>query len=140
MEQIIDFEKRGNVVRFLCGTEDAWGDDWDDRPYEHNAGRAYDEYVTRIIDVAFSFDCFVTEPADDWHFEGNSPFSKEDFKKRKAPCILVAPPELSDFLSSYTTLAGSDQVTKFYFGDSVNVLLNCANAVIMLDERKEVVS
>jgi hypothetical protein len=31
------------------------GDDWDDSPYEHNAGIAYDEYVREYVDVVVPF-------------------------------------------------------------------------------------
>ena len=41
-EEIIDFERKGNVVRFYLGKNgEQWGDDWDDAPYEHNAGKVY---------------------------------------------------------------------------------------------------
>ena len=46
--KIIDFDKKGNVVRFYLGEDvcnDYWGDDWNDAPYEHNAGTVYNRYV-----------------------------------------------------------------------------------------------
>ena len=45
--KIIDFEKKGNVVRFYYGKDSLkewYGDDWDDRPYEHNAGEVYHRF------------------------------------------------------------------------------------------------
>ena len=77
--KIIDFEKKGNIVRFYLGekTEDwgwtnpeykdytgetpSWlkpkdtyyGDDWDDAPYEHNAGQVYEEFIKGQKDIAF---------------------------------------------------------------------------------------
>lgn len=30
---------------FVEDFENAWGDDWNDAPYEHNAGEPYGEYV-----------------------------------------------------------------------------------------------
>jgi hypothetical protein len=63
--KIIDFERRGNVVRLYIGNDDLaewWGDDWNDRPYEHNAGRVYDQYVAGHVDIAFPFDSLVLEP------------------------------------------------------------------------------
>lgn len=44
--KIIDFERKGNLVRFYLGDDDLeewYGDDWNDTPYEHNAGQVYDE-------------------------------------------------------------------------------------------------
>ena len=60
--KIGDFEKRGNVVRFYLVEDDCndyWGDDWDDAPYEHNAGKIYEEYVKKAIDIAFPLDYAV---------------------------------------------------------------------------------
>ena len=47
--KIIDFERKGNIVRFYLGdvnnSNGYYGDDWDDVPYEHNAGKVYEQYV-----------------------------------------------------------------------------------------------
>ena len=77
--KIIDFEKKGNVVRFYLGEQtENWGwtnpeykdytgktptwlkpsdryygDDWDDKPYEHNAGTVYGEFIKGYKDIAF---------------------------------------------------------------------------------------
>lgn len=130
---IIDFYKKGNVVRFYIGdtTQDYWGDDWNDRPYEHNAGGVYDRYVDHIIDIAFPFDCDVLEPQDDWHYRGNSPFCKEDFKKRKAPCIIVVSNEKDTWNDNcYSECCTSDDVIKFFYGDGLEVFDNLERLVI----------
>ena len=91
--KIIDFEKRGNVIRFYCGKDDCddyWGDDWNDRPYEHNAERVYSEYIEEYIDVAVDIDYHVMEPA----------YVSEEFNR----------------------YAVSDNVDKIYFGDSIEKL------------------
>jgi len=124
--KIIDFAKKGNMVRFYLGEDDLqewYGDDWDDRPYEHNAGRVYDEFVCGTFDVAFPFDWYVIEPAMDWNFQRNSPYCKDDFVRRDAPCLVVVPSEeLRDeaFVDedNYTKWAASDRSFKIYFGDS----------------------
>ena len=123
--KIIDFEKRGNVVRFYCGKddcEDYWGDDWNDRPYEHNAERVYSEYIEEYIDVAVDMDYHVMEPADDWRYNNNTPFSKEDMKKRSVPCIIVVPENDSYVSEEFNRYAVSDNVDKIYFGDSIEKL------------------
>jgi hypothetical protein len=60
---ICDWQTKGNVVRLYCCDqdkyEDVWGDDWNDTPYEHNAGTVYDEYVDKIVDVYFDFDVVI---------------------------------------------------------------------------------
>ena len=79
--KIIDFNKEGNAVRFFLGKKDCndyWGDDWNDRPYEHNAGRVYGKFIEGYVDIGFDLDTLVLEPCSGYI---NSPFSKEDFKK-----------------------------------------------------------
>ena len=123
--KIIDFEKRGNVIRFYCGKDDCddyWGDDWNDRPYEHNAERVYSEYIEEYIDVAVDIDYHVMEPADDWRYNNNTPFSKEDMKKRSVPCIIVVPENDSYVSEEFNRYAVSDNVDKIYFGDSIEKL------------------
>ena len=127
--KIIDFEKKGNVVRFYCGKddcEDYWGDDWNDRPYDryydHKAERVYSEYVEEYIDVAVDMNYHVMEPADDWRCNENTPFSKEDMKKRSVPCIIVVPEDDSYVSEEFNRYAVSDNVDKIYFGDSIEKL------------------
>lgn len=144
MSKIIDFEKKGNVVRFYLGEDNCqqyWGDDWNDRPYEHNAGTVYDEFVSGIIDVAFPFECNVFEPGDDYSYHGNSPFCKEDFQKGKAPCVIIIPKEIidEDYLTSdrYSHFMGSKRVIRFYFNDSVEKIQQCPLATVLKIQRKE---
>ena len=90
--KIIDFHKRGNVIRLFLGDnecEDYSGDDWDDAPYEQCAGFVYDEYIKGYIDIVVPFDCAVVEPSDDWSFGSNTPFTKNDFKIGKTPCFII---------------------------------------------------
>lgn len=128
--KIIDFTRKGNVVKFYLGNddcEDYWGDDWDDVPYEHNAGAVYDEYVTSACEVAFSTRFVVMEPQNDWHNSGNSTWSKGDMKKRIIPCIIaVLVDELDDdwqYEDCFDTFAATednDRIIKFYFGDNMS--------------------
>jgi hypothetical protein len=87
--KIIDWDRKGNVVRFYLGSADLkdwWGDDWDDVPYEHNAGTVYSEFVTTTIDIAFPFDVQVCEPDEG---QVNSPYSKDSFKTKKVPILNI---------------------------------------------------
>ena len=87
--KIIDFFKNGNIVRLYYGEDDCndyWGDDWDDAPYEHNAGGVYNEYIKGFVDFAFPLDFEVIEPSDGYF---NSPYSKEDMKNREVQCITI---------------------------------------------------
>lgn len=119
--KIIDWERKGNVVRFYLGKDDLeewWGDDWDDRPYEHNAGTVYDQFVTGTVDVAFPFDLDVIEPKDDCIYRGNSPYRKEDFMQKDAPILVIA--SADDYLNDrYSICIGSKNVFKVYMGDPI---------------------
>ena len=117
--KIIDWIRRGNVVRLLLAPDalDDWdGDDWDDAPYEHNAGEAYGRYVTHAQDVAVPLDMEVMEPADDWRHGDNSPWSKDDMKERRIPMLIVAPadPWLG---GDWGRLLGRDDTVRVYMGD-----------------------
>lgn len=117
--KIIDYAKKGNVVRFYLGEDsltDWYGDDWDDCPYEHNAGEVYERFVAGHADIAFSFDKLVLEPCDGaW----NSDYTKEDMIKRLVPCIIVVPAELAadSWHDDFAHWVGVDGVQKYYFGD-----------------------
>ena len=120
--QIIDFERKGNIVRFYLGKNgEQWGDDWDDTPYECNAGTVYDEHVKGKRDIAFPFDCIVLEPQDGAWMRSGSDCCKEDMIKRRVPCIVVVPPELADgsWCDSFHQWVRCDGVRKYYFGDEM---------------------
>lgn len=130
--KLIDYELFGNVVRFYVGIEDLtdwYGDDWNDKPFEENAGSVYDEYVTGYIDVAWNGDFVVSEPAGLY-------FSKDDMKSRKIPMVAVAP-ILSDTYRweyDYKTVISSPDVARFYMGDNdvlVKELVQNAGGVIL---------
>lgn len=119
--KIIDFKKKGNVVRFYLGADDLdkwWGDDWNDAPYDCNAGTVYEEYESGHMDVSFDFDWLVLEPCDGAF---NSEYSKDDMIKRRVPCIIVVPPELQETAwdTSFAYWVGADGVSKYYFGDKM---------------------
>ena len=119
--KIIDFKKKGNVVRFYLGDDNLnewWGDDWNDVPYEHNAGAVYAEYVKSHKDLSFGFDSLVLEPADG---VSNSYWSKEDMIHRAVPCIIVIPPEkVDDWQEDFQFYVGMDGIKRFYFGDQLD--------------------
>ena len=126
--KIIDFKKKGNVVRFFLGKDGLkeWGgDDWNDRPYEHNAGEVYEEYVAGYRDVFFPFNFAVVEPKDG-NWNGNSDWCKDDMKERKIPCIIaIRQTEEEDWNNwhddDFMHWVGGDSpdIIKFYFGDKM---------------------
>lgn len=85
--QVIDVELKGNAIRLYVGENGKqWGDDWNDAPYEHNAGSVYSEYVDRTIDVVVPFDLYVIEPSDN---HSNSEWCKEDMINRKVAAFWI---------------------------------------------------
>lgn len=126
--KIIDFKRKGNVVRFYLGEDSLkgwYGDDWDDAPYEHNAEQVYSEFVSDIADIAFPFESLVLEPQDDWHNNGNSEYCKNDMVARKVPCIIVVPSNLvEDYNENFYHYVLMDGVTKIYFGDNIENVKN----------------
>lgn len=117
--KIIDFEVKGNVVRFYLGNKtDEWGwtnknykdrngntpdwlkpsdtyygDDWEDCPYECNAGTVYDEFIYGTRTYYYDMNWLIIEPCSG---EINSPYCKNEFKSRKIPCVIVIKGELAD--------------------------------------------
>ena len=120
--QIIDFKRKGNVVRFYLGDATAhyWGDDWNDRPYEHNAGQVYEEFIKGYKDIAFDFDDLVLEPCSG---ERNSSWSKDDMVARRVPCIIVIPKEVykDSWEDSFNYWCNSNGIKKYYFGDEMEM-------------------
>jgi hypothetical protein len=123
--KICDFYKKGNVIRlYLTNLDDDnySGDDWDDSPYEHNAGMVSYYGYYPYIEFAFPLDIWITEPADDYHYRGNSPFCKDDFKARKAPCLIIG--DLGeDWHDSYSEQMGNQNLLRIYFNDKLSDIL-----------------
>ena len=126
--KIIDFEKKGNLVRFYLGYQscnDYWGDDWDDAPYDCNAGTVYDRYVAGIREIVFPFDSLVLEPSECYirSYDSGWDWTKKEMIHRKVPCIIVVPPELRTYQYNedfnYWVDSDSDKVLKFYFEDQM---------------------
>lgn len=118
--EIIDFKQKGNIVRFFLGENgEQWGDDWNDRPYDCNAGEVYDRYVKGYKDLSFPFDELVLQPCDGVL---NCEYAKEDMVKRRVPCIIVVPKELAEdyyWSEDFEYFIGYDGVTRYYFGDDI---------------------
>lgn len=125
--KILDWNKKGNVVRFYIGDDNLdywWGDDWNDCPYESNAGLVYTKYTKGYVDVYFPFDMMVLEPKDAYSYD--SGYSKEDLVKGMAPCIIIVEPkeaEESWYCEDYKYWLGNKKRSmKIYIGDPVDYL------------------
>ena len=101
--EIIDFERKGNLVRLYLGQNGKQtGDDWNDRPYECNAGKVYDEFVQDYIDIVFHWDYDIIEP------EGFN-VSKEDMRSRK--------------VAAFKIVKEGEIKTLVYFGDKLKDII-----------------
>lgn len=125
--KIIDWESKGNVVRFYFGEKtckDYYGDDWNDYPWEHNAGSVYFKFVKFIVDIAFDFNISICEPrnADARNLE----YCKDDFKDEHAPFMLVIPAAVIEsygcILDDYYSWLGAKDIIKLYFNMSYEEL------------------
>ena len=161
--EIIDIAIKGHLVRFYLGKKEGewgytnpnykdykdykgktpdwlkpsdiyYGDDWDDAPYEHNAGTVYDWFVKGYIDIAIGWECRIIEP----HCGVlNSGYCKEDFVARKVPALIILPKDFETSSSyyepdedgnykdefSFFNELEDDKIVKLDYGDSVEKLL-----------------
>ncbi len=93
----------GNFAYFTSNLEEQWGDDWNDTPYEHNAGTPYEHNGTKIEKLAF--DCELSTPAE---IAGlNSQYSVQDINEKKTPWL---------FGKSYVT----GEMVSIYAGTTVD--------------------
>ena len=108
--EIIDWERKGNLVRFYLGKNgEQWGDDWDDVPWEHNAGRVYDKYIEGYKTIAFPFEYNIYEP--------RRSCSKRDLINRIVPCLVASKRYFTNFQDAWE----DEDAMKFYFGDKIHV-------------------
>lgn len=121
--EVIDFERKGNVIRFYIGENGRqWGDDWNDCPYDCNAGAVYNEFIEDEYDISIPFDWQVLEPCDG---VVNCNYSKQDMIRRLIPCLILVPPRLlegvydqENFYKFIGSSAGTG-VIRVYFGDTI---------------------
>ena len=123
--KIIDWETCGNVVRFYLGdmnNTDYWGDDWNDVPYEYNAGRVSCDDILYAVDIGIPLTCTVIETNAGYE-NTNSPFSKEDIKNGEIPCIGIIEQDVQECYYDYT-IWDTPEVIKIFLGTSINEAMN----------------
>ena len=85
----------GNEAWFTSDWKNQWGDYWDDRPYEHNAGSPYSHYFDdnhveheiQLKKVYFDIPLgIVKEPG---YGLTNSPYSVQDINNRRCPWLII---------------------------------------------------
>lgn len=149
MNVVVDCWTKGNAVRFVMGkwtkdwgwtnpnymrngqhaepSDTYYGDDWNDRPYQDNAGDIYEEFVYNHYDILVPFNGQVLTPDGSY-----SSYSKEDMVHRFVPCVIIIDPETFQAYKKITYEWDSfdfwlgvkdDGVHKIYFGDSAELLI-----------------
>lgn len=120
--KVIDFKKKGNVVKLFLGlgTDDYGGDDWDDVPYDCNAEPVDKDYVTGTVEIMFPFDYSVLEPKDpEWE---PCPWCKDDMKIRRIPCLVAVKCDEGEAEEYFNRAVGNDKSIRIYFGDYIEEL------------------
>ena len=124
--KIIDFERKGNVIRFYLGKKIAgwgwtkpgrgkpsdtfYGYKWDVAPYKHNAWSVDPQFVYGHYDIYVPFDFVVAEPSDYWDKNENGPvrISKNALVNREMPAIEIYDNPICQY-----------SLCEFYIGDEL---------------------
>lgn len=152
MYKIIDI-KQHNVLRLYLANEDCndyWGDDWNDTPFEHNAGPVYDKYIDATLDIYLPYDVVIAYPENDYCYYGNTPFSKEMFKEGLPRCFIYNRHNDWEMDYSYFTIENmlnedeihEPEVVAIYFNQKIDRefmdklhALGCINDAIKLKQK-----
>lgn len=138
MTKILDFECFGNIVKLYLGetVNGIYGDDWNDIPYEHNAGTVYDKFYTDTVEIAFPLSTQVYEPCFGYD---NSPYCKNDFLFRKVPFLLFGQLNEAWKYSDFEYLLDNvSTLNKLYIGDDwETVLVKYGNLFTRVEENTD---
>lgn len=87
----------GNFAYFTNDLSKQWGDDWNDIPYEHNAGEPYEHQGQKVVKLAFV--CELSTPAE---IHGiNSPYSVQDINEKRTPWLSGTSYESGEYIEIY---------------------------------------
>lgn len=108
--------------------EDAYGDDWDDSPYEHNAGIVYGRYVDYELVIHLGYDTALLFPCDG---TDNSMWCREDMRDDTVPLFVMLDEKTSAAYAKdwrldefpYAFAIGLRDAHRFYFGDALGDVL-----------------
>lgn len=138
MTKILDFECFGNIVKLYLGetVNGIYGDDWNDIPYEHNAGTVYDKFYTDTVEISFPLSTQVYEPCFGYD---NSPYCKNDFLFRKVPFLLFGQLNEAWKYSDFEYLLDNvSTLNKLYIGDDwETVLVKYGNLFTIVEENTD---
>ena len=98
-----------NKAWFTSNWEKQWGDDWDDRPYEHNAEQPYTSYwennkeypiPQKTLYFELPYNCDIKHPN---YGSYNSPFSVEDINNKVCPWLSIENNGNMEYIFAKTT-------------------------------------
>lgn len=88
-DEIIDINQKGNLLTLKLGRNgNQWGDDWNDAPYNSNAGDVYDEYVRQTVDVVYN-SAYTVVAYHEFNNFTNVSLSMLDFVNRQQPLFYI---------------------------------------------------
>lgn len=115
-------EPDGNKAYFTSNLEKQWGDDWDDKPYEHNAGTPYNgcyedgkRIPIKLKEIFFELPWLWEMPCSN---TTNSNYSVEDINHGIVPWItkddtyIFAGISYNDFIKQIEELGGKIYIPK----------------------------
>ena len=98
--------------------DEQWGDDWDDAPYEYNAGIPYDDTWVdeertkiEILQVPFAIKSYNFSLPNDFAYGGNSPFAVVDINHGAVAWIYDVVARKTN--SKYVAIQGGDDLETF---------------------------
>lgn len=95
----------------------------------------YEEFVKKHVDVVFPFESLVLEPKEDWSWNSNSPYSKDDMKARLCPCVVAVSKAAQDssWEDRFSFWAASDApgVLRIFFGDDEDAVYEAKRKWLM---------
>lgn len=106
------------IAYFTPAMDEQWGDDWDDAPYEHNAGTPYDDIWVdgvgtkiEILKIPFVVKSYNFRLPSEIGFGGNSPFAVADINHGAVAWIYDAVSNKAK--SKYVAIHGGDDIETF---------------------------
>lgn len=99
-------------IAYFTNNEEQWGDDWNDSPYEYNAGPPYDEEGFDLLNIGFYANVKYLEPYECFH---NKYLSVEEINAKFVPWLtpsnlsyepIFAGESLKDFTEKIKNVSG----------------------------------
>lgn len=129
MLKVVDFERLdSNRIKFYFSDRDnitdVNGDDWNDKPYNLNAGLVYEEFIDKVYTLPINPQAIILEPCD--VVGNNVDISKKDLLNGTIPCLLVIPPKVfgRSQIKEFDFWLNSTDSVKIYLGDTLRTIQN----------------